>query len=257
MAKIHFLDVGCSDTTIIQNQSETIMVDCKGIENYSHLLPLNKRIKALFITHQHYDHFLGMKFLKDKFFSIEYLVYSPYQRRFDDNSVDREEWDEFNRLVQHFKNNGSKVHLPYRQESFNSPWATFAEFQVWMIGPVRHIATKTTRELHDASLVFLLKNTNSLRRCCFTGDASDESLNWIAKNTTNYCEDILHASHHGSINGADLDFIKNANPLETIISTKSGVYDNIPHPTAIDRYKSNTKGQTLRTDLTGTISMSF
>ena len=71
-------------------------------------------------------------------------------------------------------------------------------------------------------------------------DASDTNLDYVADNTTNYCNDILHASHHGSINGAHLEFIKKANAQYTLISTKTGVYENSPHPTALKRYKDHT-----------------
>ncbi len=95
------------------------------------------------------------------------------------------------------------------------------------------------------------------RKCLFTGDASDTNLNWIAANTTNPCGDILHASHHGSINGADLDFIKKCEPKYTVTSTQSGEYSNVPHPTALARYRDNTERKVYRTDTFGTVKWSF
>ena len=91
------------------------------------------------------------------------------------------------------------------------------------------------------------------RKCLFTGDATDKSLNYIAKKTNNICNDILHASHHGSINGADLDFIKSCNMDYTVISTKSGVHENIPHGTALKRYREHTKKEMYRTDKDGSL----
>ena len=257
MGKIKFLNVGCGDTTIIQILNDTFLIDCYEISNYVHLLPSSKRIKALFITHQHYDHFLGMEYLKDNNYSIDYLIYSPYIRRYSDNSVEYDEWQKFNSLSSYFENKGSKIYKPFRQDDFKEPWWEPSGLQIWMIGPEKSIATSETRELHDASLVFTVKNKATGRRCCFTGDASDKSLNWIASNTNNYCNYILHASHHGSINGADLDFIKKANIDTTIISTKSGVHDNVPHPTALSRYKSYSKNEYQRTDVKGTIIWDF
>ncbi len=254
MAKIHFLDVGCADTTIIESNGGTILIDCYNLVNYSNLLPSSKVINAVFITHQHYDHFLGLEYLKDNNYSINYLICSPYERRYSDNSVEYDEWNSFNNLVAHFQSKGTKVYKPYRQESFDKPWWTVSGINVWMIGPEKSIATKDTRELHDASLVFTLIGS---RRCCFTGDASDTNLNWIANNTQNFCDDILHASHHGSINGADLDFIKKANIGNTIISTKSGVYTNVPDSTAVQRYNTYTRLEVLRTDLKGSIHWDF
>jgi beta-lactamase superfamily II metal-dependent hydrolase len=257
MPKIHFLDVGCADTTIIKAHEDTILIDCYNIEKYSQYLPKNKSINAVFITHQHYDHFTGLEFLKTNNYSIQYLIYSPYQRRHNDNSVEYEEWNQFNNLVSYFSNKGSKIYKPFRQDSFEKPWWNNAGFKFWIIGPEKSIATKETRELHDASLVLTVQSALTNRQCCFTGDASDESLNWIAQNTSNYCNDILHASHHGSINGADLEFIKKSNIKETIISTESGVHENVPHPTAIKRYKDNSSKNIYRTDIEGTIIWDF
>ncbi len=250
MAKIHFLDVGCADTTIIESDGGTIIVDCYNLINHKNLLPTSKNIKAVFITHQHYDHFLGLEYLKDNNYSIEYLIHSPYERRYLDNSVEYDEWNSFNNLVTYFKNKGTKVYTPYRQDSFDKPWWNVLGLKVWMIGPNKSIATSNTRELHDASLVFTIIGS---RRCCFTGDASDTSLNWIAQNTNNFCDDILHASHHGSINGADLDFIKKASIKNSIISTKSGVHSNVPDSTAMQRYNTYTQLEVLRTDVKGSI----
>ena len=79
-----------------------------------------------------------------------------------------------------------------------------------IIGPAVNIATCATRELHDACLVI---KANMGRRCClFTGDASDANLKWIADNTTDYCNDILHASHHGSTTEPISISLKSATP---------------------------------------------
>lgn len=255
MGVLYHLEVGCADTSIIKTASETFIIDCYNIDQYTDLLPKDKNIKALFITHQHYDHFLGMNYLKENGYFIKYLIYSPYERRWGDSSVEYDEWQDFNNFVECFKNKGTKIYKPFRQGSFNEPWWETDGLKFWMIGPEESIAKSDTRELHDASLVFVVKM--GTRGCCFTGDASDTSLNWIAKNTNNYCNDILHASHHGSLNGADLDFIKNAKPDYTVISTKSGVYESVPHPTALKRYKDNTQYKVYRTDIDGTLKWYF
>jgi len=254
MAKIHFLDVGCADTTLIETNGETVLVDCVNPVEYRNLLPTSKSILAVFLTHQHYDHFTGLEYLKDNGYSIGYLIQSPYQRRNSDNSVKLEEWNSFNDLVKYFEDNGTKVYKPYRQDDFKKPWWTRDGLKIWIIGPNKEIATSDTRELHDASLVVTIRSS---RTCCFAGDASDTSLKWIASNTNNYCNDILHASHHGSINGADIDFIKNAKIKNTIISTKEGEHDNVPDPEAIKRYKSNSELSVLRTDIDSSIHWDF
>jgi beta-lactamase superfamily II metal-dependent hydrolase len=248
--EIHFLDVGCGNATIIYAMSETYLIDCNGIENHKHLLPESKVIKALFITHQHKDHHSGMQYLRDEGFSIEYLIYSPYERRYGDNSVTKEEWDDFESYKKFFANKGTKLYNPYRQETFKEAWWTPGGLSIWLLGPANHIATSDTRQIHDASLVMRINNSRTI---LFPGDASETSLQYVAENTTNTCDDILLAAHHGSLEGANLDFIKVSNPKYTVISTESGIYENIPHPTAIERYEDHTTGKVYRTDVDGSI----
>jgi len=255
MGKLYCLDAGCADATIIVSDSFTFLVDCERIEDYSHLLPATKYLRAVFITHQHRDHYSGLQYLRENGYAIGCLIYSPYQRRHGDSSVTVEEWNEFASHRDYFEAKGTALRSPYRQESFDQPYWTIDGLKFWMIGPNTGIAQSATREIHDACLVF--RADLGSRKCLFTGDASDCSLNWVANNTTHACDDILHASHHGSINGADLDFIKKCVPQYTVISTASGVHENVPHPTALQRYKDNTAKVVYRTDNEGTLTWTF
>lgn len=255
MGSLHCLNVGCADATVIQTETATFLVDCYNIEAHKHLLPLTKKLRGVFVTHQHRDHYSGLDYLYQQGYSIDYLIYSPYERRYGDSSVTIEEWNEFNDLKTKFKKKGTQLRAPYRQDSFEKPYWETNDVKFEIIGPAKCVATSDTREIHDACLV--IKATLGKRKCLFAGDASDANLEYIEQNTKNYCDDILHASHHGSLNGAHLEFIKKANVSYTLISTKSGVYDNVPHPTALIRYKSNTKNDVRRTDVDGTWKWDF
>jgi beta-lactamase superfamily II metal-dependent hydrolase len=183
------------------------------------------------------------------------LVYSPYERRYNDGSVQYQEWQDFVNYRDYFHRNGTKLYTPYRQDNFDKPWWETDGIQFFILGPAAHIAMSPTRELHDACLVVHAKLAT--RRCLFTGDASDANLKYVAENTNNICNDILRASHHGSINGADLDFIKACGAKYTVVSTQPGVHDNIPHPTAMARYRDNTKEKVYRTDIDGSLKWTF
>lgn len=127
MGELHHLDVGCGgDASVIKSSGATFLIDCHNISEHKHLLPNNKNLRGgVFITHQHRDHFSGLAFLKDNAYSIDCLIYSPYTRRRGDNSVEYEEWQEFESLMTHFKNKGTKTYTPYRQDDFKKPfWST-------------------------------------------------------------------------------------------------------------------------------------
>jgi beta-lactamase superfamily II metal-dependent hydrolase len=255
MGKLHCLDVGCSDATVIVSATETFLVDCHNIADYAYLLPSSKKIRGVFITHQHHDHFSGLEFLKDEGYSIGCLIYSPYERRYGDASVQYDEWNEFCGYRDHFESKGTALRAPFRQESFENPYWSIDGLKFWMLGPYPKRATSDTRCLHDACLVF--RADLGERRCIFTGDSSDGALEEIAVDTTNICGDILHASHHGSINGADLTFIKKCNPKYTVISTAEDSYSNVPHPDALARYEEYTRKTVYRTDEFGSVVWTF
>ena len=254
MGEMHHLDVGCADASFIITGTATFLVDCDSIDRYQNLLPANKRLRGVFMTHQHRDHYSGLQYLRSNGYSIDCLIYSPYERRYNDSSVTAEEWREFNSHRDYFAGRGTSLHAPYRQDSFNKPFWDTNGAQFWVLGPSRDIATSDTRELHDACLV--VKADLNQRHCLFTGDASDTNLERVAT-MSHICDDILHASHHGSLNGAHLGFIRACNAGYTVISTRAGVHQNVPHPTALQRYRDNTKHRVYRTDQSGTVSWTF
>jgi beta-lactamase superfamily II metal-dependent hydrolase len=255
MGELHCLNVGCADASVIRTATATFLVDCHNICDFENLLPASKRLRGVFVTHQHSDHYSGLGYLKDNGYTIDHFVYSPYDRRRGDNSVTIEEWNEFASFRDYFAQKGTKLHTPYRQSEWGKPWWDTDGVQFEIIGPHSSVADSETRQLHDACLV--VKTILGARKCLFAGDASDANLEYIANNTKNYCNDILHASHHGSLEGAHLDFIKKCNAQYTLVSTATGKYENVPHPTALRRYKENTAHDVRRTDVDGSWKWDF
>jgi beta-lactamase superfamily II metal-dependent hydrolase len=168
--------------------------------------------------------------------------------------VELDEWNEFLDHVAFFRSRGTKVFTPFRQSDFSKPWWTVAGVDFWILGPKKETANSETREIHDACLVMRL--VANARNALITGDASDTNLQDVSK-VIKRKGDILRASHHGSINGADLEFIKAASPIYTVISTKEGEFSNVPHPTALARYKAYTAQEVYRTDVSGNLYFEF
>jgi beta-lactamase superfamily II metal-dependent hydrolase len=251
---VHFLNVGCGDASAIITPTGTFLVDCHNIGDHRHVLPASKVLRAVFITHQHFDHYSGLAYLRDNRYAIQYLIYSPYDRRYGDTSVTLEEWNEFASIRDYFQRQGTKLYTPYKQDRWENPYWSVDGLKFWMLGPRASIAQSDTRELHDACLVF--RADMGARICTFTGDASDTNLADVAT-LNNICGDILHASHHGSMNGANLDFVRKCRASWTVISTACGRYDNVPCPEALERYRANSIGGVWRTDANGSCCWQF
>ena len=53
VGELHHLNVGFGDASVIVTESAAFLIDCHKIEEYARVLP--KRIRGIFITHQHRD----------------------------------------------------------------------------------------------------------------------------------------------------------------------------------------------------------
>jgi len=247
--KYYFINVGCADCTVLLLGDKVVMVDCHqgntedSEEDILDFIP-NKKVDVLILTHQHYDHFDGIQTLINNKIEVSEIWESCYQRRHGDNSVKYDEWKDYIKLTLALN---AKFYQPVRSsDDFDVVGGAHFQF----LNPPEDINDNDTRKLHDASLVFVMRKGND--SILFTGDASDSALEDVFNTFKLKKKHILHASHHGSINGANLNFIKSVNPNYTIISTKSGVYKNVPHPRALQRYKLYTVKKVRRTDVDGT-----
>lgn len=249
----HFLNVGCADTTVLNLGSKVVMVDChqgdtsKGQEDITDFVP-GGHIDVLILTHAHHDHFDGIQTLLDNDISVDEIWESNYKRRYNDPYVGYDEWQSYQNLV---KKLGAKRYIPTRSTN-NFDTVGGAKFQFY--NPRKNINEDASRHIHDACLVFTMRKGND--SITFAGDASDKALEEVTNHFDLKKKHILHASHHGSINGAYLDFIKVLNPNYTIVSTKSGVHSNVPSSTAMSRYRNHTRKAVRRTDVDGTRTFS-
>ncbi len=253
--KAHFLNVGCADCTIFEIGNDLVMIDCgyrrfsngvskpTSIYNYLKNVIGKTYIDLLIISHPHHDHYLGMEELIGNV-TVSKFWGSPYKRRYSDNSLAYDEWKEYCDLKEKLvpDNNRRFICTKGAKETFSG--CTFT-----VLGPRDNINEDETRECHDACLVVWV--SSSANNFIICGDASDSQLDQIRTDWKLSGCTVLRASHHGSINGANLEFIKVTSPRDTIISTESGIIDNVPHNTALQQYRDNSDN-VFRTDTDGT-----
>lgn len=201
-------------------------------------------IDLLIVTHPHHDHYLGMEDLAGEFTIAEFWG-SPYSRRESDQSITVNDWNEYHDLRDSLVINDQKIFICSKGAR-----KTFSGCEFIVLGPRNTVNYSDTRECHDASLVVWVSTPANNFLIC--GDASDSELNevmsdWIVKDC-----DVLHVSHHGSKNGANLDFIKTVSARDTIISTQSGIFKNLPCSKTLQWYQLYSS-EVFRTDLMGTL----
>ncbi len=255
MGTLADLSVGCANCAVLRSGGRSLLIDCSGIEAYEDELPESRLLDGVIVTHQHYDHFDGLAFLYDRGYEIGRLVYSPYLLRGDEDSVAPEEWESFEELKALFARRGTELASPYGRAELEPPWWILDDLRVSIIGPDEALARAAGRTIHDACLVVLVELGG--RRLLFTGDASSASLEALARSVPNLACDLLHASHHGGIEGAVEAFVRAASPRFTVVSTAAGVYAALPSAEALALYRSLSREAVYRTDLDGTLRFEF
>jgi beta-lactamase superfamily II metal-dependent hydrolase len=177
-------------------------------------------------------------------FTVVQLWGTPYERRRGDNSLSSDEWNEYCRLKEALVPDGHKRFICSKGSK-----ATFSGCNFFVLGPRDSINNDENRECHDACLVVWINTPANNFIIC--GDASDSELENIRGDYELSTCTVLRASHHGSENGSNLEFIKAVSPRDTIISTQSGIISSLPSDLALRRYRDYSK-KVFRTDLDDT-----
>lgn len=254
----HFLKVGHGDCSIVRLPSGKIfMVDChdpheEGLESPREYLKKNfsdigNTLDYLVITHPHKDHWDGLDGLTGKgYFWIKEIWDSQYMLQ-EDGRVDEDEYKKYQKLLETLKEVNTKIKYP---KASSTPIQLDEWSKIYVLSPTGDPDTPY-KDIHDSSMVLLLE-IDRLETILFAGDARDMQWERIIKYYSNILRraDILHASHHGSLDGAHLEAIKIMNGKDVIISAEYGDQDH-PNPTARGRYKQyfenvkTTKSETI------------
>lgn len=222
-ATIYFLDVGQGDSELINFGDVQLLID--GGPNASVLNDLEKAlpdtdryIDLVLLTHPHLDHFGGL---------ID--VFKNYK-------------------IGTLLDNGFKHEIPQYQDFLDAisinkiKHITLAEgdkikYKDWeldIIWPPPN-APPPIKDIHDNTIIFLLKNNNF--RGLFTGDINFNVEEKLLKKQRKYLSaDLLKVSHHGSKNSTSDKFLKAVKPQIAIIEVGKNSYGH-PNPQAINRLK--------------------
>ena len=235
--KVHFIDVGQGDSTLIQlADGKTILIDGGNKADSSviidYLKALNiKSIDYLIATHPHEDH-IGSLPAIIKYFNIGNI----YMPKITHNTKIFED------LLLSIKAKGYKINT--------------AAAGVKIIDTIDHklvILAPNSEEYKDLNnYSAVVKLTYKKSSFLFAGDAEDVSENEMMKQSRDIQADVLKVGHHGGRTSSTKDFLEAVAPKYAIISVGLDNDYGHPHKETMERLQA-LKLKIFRTDEQGTI----
>ncbi len=218
---IFFFDVGNGDSALINYKNSKILIDAgsrRDVDEYLEYLGV-KQLNAVLISHNHMDHYGGLRYFKD--IEISYLFLN-------DDSILKN----MDLLYNHI------------EAIYTGDVLKFGQIYLEVFNPT--IEGMQSRDVNDRSHVLHVSIDGV--KILFTGDITKHT----EKNLMISEIDILKVPHHGSKDSSADDFLNDLNPALSVVSVgKNNPYGH-PHSEAIDRLKRHS-GLVLTTKEVGTI----
>ena len=258
MVKIHFLNVGCGDCTIIHfprrvrkdgkiKPERIMMIDIYHHENhdeYENIIDYYKKhfrnsdgsLKSIFrfvCTHPHQDHICGLSKLfsdsKIKIWNFWDLDHSFEPENFDGHETHEDDW---NAYQEKRKSNCGDLTVikTYREDKPRDFWND-NEDRITVLSPSKEMIKKvhedkedgTKRKPHEIkidqiSYALMIKVNN--KKIIFAGDGKEQAWCDILENCAENIKDchILKAGHHGHESALHEDAVKHMNPKYVVFS---------------------------------------
>lgn len=232
--KVHFIDVGQGDATLITCGGHAMLIDSgddsKGTAIQNYLKKQNiKKLDYLILTHPDADHIGGAPVIITKF-EIDKVFVSNYEK----------DTKAYQKLIQALDNKRLKYTTPDVGAQYSLGTAT-----ITILAP-----NDTYDNPNDASVACIIQNGNN--KFLFTGDAEEDAEEDILDNGINISADVYHVGHHGSRYSTSKDFFDAVKPSYAVISCGEGNSYGHPHAEPLNTFRMNGV-KVFRTDEEGTI----
>jgi competence protein ComEC len=231
--KIHYIDCGQGDSTLIQVGNENILIDSGNNDSKAYDYLKGRGITKLNIviaTHPHADHIGGMKKILE---NIE--VGNFYAPKVTTNT------QTFTSMINSLKSQNIKIKVPQAGEQLQIGSAI-----ITLLAP----NSNTYEDLNNYSIVTKLRYGNT--SFIFQGDAEDISESEILAKQLDISADVIRIGHHGSASSTTSEYLNKVNPKYAIISVGENNDYGHPNTTTLDKL-SQRNITTYRTDINGTI----
>ncbi len=233
--KVHFIDVGQGDSTLITCSGHSMLIDAgddsqgTAIQNYLQKQKVEK-LDYFVLTHPDSDHIGGAPVIITKF-DIGKVFMSNYEK---DNKT-------YQKLIQALDNKYLKYTTPKAGSHY-----TLGTAEITILAPNKDNYDNP----NDSSVALLVKNGDN--KFLFTGDAGEAAENDILSNDIDISADVYKAGHHGSKYSTSQDFFKAVNPAYAVISCGENNSYGHPHAETLNTLRANGV-KVYRTDEEGTI----
>jgi competence protein ComEC len=252
-----FLNAGQGDATILRLPNGKVMViDCNIDNSPENIVDYLKdagikRIDYLVITHPHYDHMSGTKEIADNF-EVGEVWTTDYKRKKAEESPESYEAykDAYVKGLNKLEKKGAKIKKPMAS---NNPLVKDGELEIKALGPSSYIQGNN-EDIHEESLVIQIRVGKTT--AVFAGDTTNSQQDRICKYYPVKGTTIWHASHHGSVEGANEEVMREVRPKYTVIPVGKGNNHGHPNKDAMNTYNKYTQKKVYRTDK-GNIGFEF
>ncbi len=231
--KVHFIDVGQGDCTLVESKGETLLIDAGpddvGTKIQKYLMDEGiTKIDYFVLTHPDSDHIGSADVVVTKF-DIGKIYMSSFIK---DNKY-------YHDMLDAFAYKNLKWTIPKEGDSFE-------------VGDA-HVSIVHSKEYEDpnnSSLV--IKVTCGETSFLFAGDAEATAEKDMVEQNADLSATVYHVSHHGSYTSSTQDFLDRVKPEYAVIScAKDNAYGH-PHQETLDTLKARNISL-FRIDLQGGI----
>lgn len=232
--KVSYIDVGQGDSILIQQGSQSMLIDTGTNQSTSSLLSYLKsqnikKLNYLILTHPHEDHIGGADAVI-KNFDVE----NVYMTKYTTNTKT------YRDVIAAMKSKGLKATCP-KESKFKLGSADCIAF-----APVG----ADSKDLNTTSI--MVKITFGNTKFLFTGDAQKSNEQAMISKGYDLSADVLKVGHHGSHTSTSEEFLNKVNPKYAVISCGKGNDYGHPHKETMETLKSKNI-PVYRTDESGTI----
>ena len=243
--RVSLLDVGMGQSIIIELPgNKTILLDGGGrlgkinlgemVVSRALLVRGVKELEAVVLSHPELDHSYGLEYILRHFPVKEFWL----SRKFNQNSLKLLELAE-------------KRKIKIKWISCDTPAVEISGARFQFLHPCEEELSRLN--LNDSSLVLGMDYQGW--KILFPGDISARiEKKLFKKYPEKLPSQFLVAPHHGSGKSSSLEFLKAVSPEIILISTRAGIYPDLPSPDALKRMKKS-GAKILRTDYNGEIDL--